>query len=312
MRMEHLQYLIEINNYHSISAAAQALYLSQTTLSAILKGVEEELGFPIFLRTHNGVQPTTEGEEALALIWEILSRYEEIQGLGGADTSRRPVPILLSPTINEALSLPLSRRFLEREPEGNLEFHIEVGDEIGNRILNNDGNIGVTYYTQRHLEEYRAIASKYQVEVEVLCRDKLYLLMRRNHPLAGRRSISVDELCDLNFAILDHFNTQEDSIAQPRYLGHGNRYTTFPNVTLLKRAVCSGNVVSLLSGYAIQHGSESCPEELLGIPLTGTREENAILMCLIHRPDSSVRYQEKVAIQCIKEHFAALDWRENT
>lgn len=312
MRMEHLQYLIEINKHHSISAAAQSLYLSQTTLSAILKGIEEELGFPIFHRTHNGVQATAEGEEALSLIWEILSRYEEIQGLGGADTSRRPVPILLSPTINEALSLPLSRRFLEREPEGNLEFHTEVGDEIGSRILNNDGNIGVTYYTQRHLEEYRAIASKYQVEVEVLCRDRLYLLMRQDHPLAGRRSISVDELCDLNFAILDHFNTQEDSIAQPRYLGHGNRYTTFPNVTLLKRAVCRENVVTILGGYAIQHGCEGCQEKLVGIPLTGTREENCILMCLIHRPDPCVRYQEKVAIQCIKEHFASLDWTEST
>lgn len=53
MRIEHLQYLIEINRRHSISAAAQELYLGQTTLSAIVKNAEDELGFPLFYRTHN-------------------------------------------------------------------------------------------------------------------------------------------------------------------------------------------------------------------------------------------------------------------
>ena len=133
MRMEHLYDLLEIEKHHSISAAAQAHYLSQTTLSSIVKSMEEELGFLIFKRTHCGVQTTAEGEEALAIIREILSRYEQIQQLGGPDTSRSPVPLILSPTISESLCLPLSRLFLEREPDGNLEFRTGVGDEIGSR-----------------------------------------------------------------------------------------------------------------------------------------------------------------------------------
>lgn len=312
MRMEHLYDLLEIEKYHSISAAAQAHYLSQTTLSSIVKSAEEELGFLIFKRTHCGVQTTAEGEEALAIIREILSRYEEIQKLGGPDTSRSPVPLILSPTISESLCLPLSRLFLEREPDGNLEFRTGVGDEIGSRIINGEGNIGITYYTQRHLEEFQAIAAKYQVEVEVLRRDRLCLLLRRDHPLAARESVSVHDLVNLNFAILDHFNTQEDSIAYAKHLGSGNRYATFPNVTLLKRAVCSENCVSILSDYAIRHGAGigTEPEQFIGLPLSDTREENDILMYLIRRQDRSVRHQEKVLIRCIRDYFRSIDEEE--
>ena len=77
MRMEHLQYLIEIGRRHSISAAAQELYLGQTTLSSIVKSAEDELGFPLFYRTHSGVQATAEGDEALSLIGDIHACYEK-------------------------------------------------------------------------------------------------------------------------------------------------------------------------------------------------------------------------------------------
>ena len=47
MRSEHLRYLLEIDQCHMISLAAQNLYLSQTSLSAALKNIEGELGFSI-------------------------------------------------------------------------------------------------------------------------------------------------------------------------------------------------------------------------------------------------------------------------
>ncbi|MBM6722611.1 helix-turn-helix domain-containing protein [Pseudoflavonifractor phocaeensis] len=51
MKLEHFRYFLEIGRLHSISAAARSLHIRQTTLSAIVKGAEEELGYPIFRRT---------------------------------------------------------------------------------------------------------------------------------------------------------------------------------------------------------------------------------------------------------------------
>ena len=111
----------------------------------------------------------------------------------------------------------------------------------------------------------------------------------------------------LNFAILAHFNTYENSIAYVKQLGVCNRYTTFPNLSLIRQAVLTQNMATILSGYAIQHGLTSDLDQLKRIALKGTRYENEIIMCLIHRSDSSIRFQEKVLIHCIKDYFSQLE-----
>lgn len=94
MRMEYLRYLLEISRHRSISTAAQALYLSQTSLSTTVRRIEDELGFHIFSRTHSGVEITAEGEEALALITEILIRFDKIQRLGKLGSAATPAVLL--------------------------------------------------------------------------------------------------------------------------------------------------------------------------------------------------------------------------
>ena len=306
MRMEYLRYLLEIDRRHSISAAAQALYLSQTTLSSTLKRIETELGFSIFSRVQGGVETTAEGDEALAIIEEILDKYQEIQQLGGQGTAASPVVLLLSPTISEALSIPLNQRFLEQNPDWNLEFHSVLGDKIGSQIINGESNIGITYYSADHFSEYCSIASKYGVKVTILYWDHLYLLVRRDHLLAERERVFAGELNDLNFAILPHFNTQEDSIAYAKHLGTGNRYTTFPSVALLKQAVVQNNMVTILSGYTIYHSVEKEDDQFRAVPLVGTENRNKIAMCLLHRSEQSISEQEKKLIQCVLDYFREL------
>ena len=67
MRIEYLEYLLEVARSKSISAAAKRLYLSQTSLSAIVNSLEKELNIKIFQRTHKGIVLTAEGEQALEL-----------------------------------------------------------------------------------------------------------------------------------------------------------------------------------------------------------------------------------------------------
>ena len=78
MKLEHFRYLLEVGRLHSISAAARSLHIRQTTLSAIVKSAEEELGYPIFRRTPSGVAATAAGERFLVLAWEINLKYEEL------------------------------------------------------------------------------------------------------------------------------------------------------------------------------------------------------------------------------------------
>ena len=69
MQVEHLRYLLDIYNLRSISAAAHYLHIAQTTLSAVIKSVEDELGFSVFKRMPTGVAPTEKVQAVLNLAW---------------------------------------------------------------------------------------------------------------------------------------------------------------------------------------------------------------------------------------------------
>ena len=307
MRISHLRYLLEIDKHHSISAAAQELYLGQTTLSAILRGLEDELGFRLFNRTRSGVTATPEGEEALILAWDICNCFDAIKKLGDQSSSLQvPVSIATSPTINSALALPLNSMFNEKEPSGNLEFQVMSGEKVGASLVKNDYNIGITYMSEHDLDNYQKVASRYQIQVEPVLKDHLYLLVNRNTPLARRDSVFADELTNMTFAMLPHFNASEGSIANAKSFGTRNHYTTFSTVALVKHAVLEQNMVALMTGYAIAHNHSVDNSQLKALQLLGGGDGTPIHLCLIHQGDSNLRYQEKLVVQCIRDYFANL------
>lgn len=97
MKLEYCSYLLEINQLHSISAAAKSLHIGQTTLNAIVKRVEEELGFAIFQRTPNGVTATEAGTRLMEILWEINVHYEELLRIKKRDASDVPLITIPSP-----------------------------------------------------------------------------------------------------------------------------------------------------------------------------------------------------------------------
>lgn len=74
MRLEQLQYFIEIAHTKSISIAAEHLYVTQPALSRAIKALEDELGVILFTRTVEGAFLTKEGETLLPEILEILQK----------------------------------------------------------------------------------------------------------------------------------------------------------------------------------------------------------------------------------------------
>ena len=130
-------------------------HIRQTTLSAAVKSVEEELGYPIFQRTPSGVAPTQPGEQFLALAWEIHIKYEELLRLKQRTTEGGPtVRLLLPPSVMSCLSLPLTKRFCQFELRGNLAFEECMSMEVCNRITAGEANLGLTYLTEENLRQY--------------------------------------------------------------------------------------------------------------------------------------------------------------
>lgn len=81
MTIQQLQYALAVYRAGSISGAASALNLAQPNLSGTIRALEEELGYPIFLRNSKGVQPTERGLEALSLASQMVDCHKKMSVL---------------------------------------------------------------------------------------------------------------------------------------------------------------------------------------------------------------------------------------
>ena len=79
MRIEQLEYVLEVARQKSFSMAANHLHVSQQSLSQSIKNLEQELGVELFARTNRGVYQTREGELVVDFSRDMLSRYEQLR-----------------------------------------------------------------------------------------------------------------------------------------------------------------------------------------------------------------------------------------
>lgn len=301
MKLEHFRYLLEVNRLHSISAAARSLHIRQTTLSAMVKSAEEELGFPIFQRAPTGVIATPTGEQFMALAWEINVKFEELLSLKQRTIDgSQAITLLLAPVIMPALPVYLTQRYHKFEVRGNLSFHECLSKEIGSRLLENAANIGVTYLTEQEILHFRDEAEKHHIIIERLLEDQLYLLVAKDHPFARMDTVTADLIQEQRLATA---KTIQDDAVLGKVMASCPRRTTFSDISLMMQAVAEQNMVAFLPKYTILAMDHAKTSPYCVRPTTDTEKENRLYLCLLHRQESALRYQEKILVSCIREHF---------
>lgn len=124
--LRHLQFLVAIADHLNFSRAAEACFVTQPTLSAGLKELEDRLGVSLVERTRRSVMLTPLGEEIVVRGRGILTDVEDLEGLARAHSNPLQGDLRLGtiPTIGPFLipkALPILRtafpelRFFLRE-----------------------------------------------------------------------------------------------------------------------------------------------------------------------------------------------------
>ena len=97
MDLHYLEYIIEIANMHSISRAAENLFITQSTLSQYLSRLEAELGVSLFERKRNEMTLTPAGKLYVSTCEEMLQKkrelYNQLSEMGQAKTGSFSVGI---------------------------------------------------------------------------------------------------------------------------------------------------------------------------------------------------------------------------
>lgn len=76
--MKYLSYAITVARCGSVTQAARKLYMAQPNLSRAISELEQNLGFPLFIRTRQGMTLTAQGERFLKEAEAMLEKLEAL------------------------------------------------------------------------------------------------------------------------------------------------------------------------------------------------------------------------------------------
>ena len=78
MTLQQCRYIVEVSKHKSISKAAEALFVTQPSISKAIRDLEDDLGITILDRCNKGVTFTKEGTELLFFAKMLMEQTESI------------------------------------------------------------------------------------------------------------------------------------------------------------------------------------------------------------------------------------------
>lgn len=250
MRIYDLECLLEVAHNKSISQTAQKLYLGQTTLSAIIRSVEKELGLQIFKRTNAGLVVTPLGEDALSIAEEIVSHAHDFDQLFlKQDHRKRVVHFLAYSAACDFLMVYLSQLLREEDRHIVLSIQPAHSENIIKKLINSEANIGIGGTYKDHFYRQQSLCKENAFITEELFHDQFYIFVSSQSPLAAKKTIALAELSREHIASTNHFPFRNSKPASP-LCNELDQYTVFPTIESIKKAIVQNQMVGILPGLA--------------------------------------------------------------
>jgi DNA-binding transcriptional LysR family regulator len=105
VEFRHLKYIVAVAETANFTRAAERLFLAQPSLSKQIRDLEDEIGFPIFVRNREGVRITPAGQMIIAYAQEALAARGEVVTMARAVHKGEVTPLRFgfSPFVNPEL-----------------------------------------------------------------------------------------------------------------------------------------------------------------------------------------------------------------
>lgn len=180
--LNQLEQLIAIEQYNTISNAAQHLNISQPALSRSIQRLEEELEVSLFDRKKNKMTLNEDGLQAVEYAKRIIDLSNEMkETLINAAKARRTISIgSMAPAPLWAIEPEIKKI----HPQMEIHSEMKSKEELEKGLLDNTYQIIIT---NEPLNNKDIICIDY-------CEEDLYIALPPAHPLASRKELSLSDL----------------------------------------------------------------------------------------------------------------------
>lgn len=183
MRIEQLQQFLILAEELNYSNAAERLYISQPSLSKSIRAMEQELGEQLFHRGTRRVTLTESGQVLLEYAKTICRTYEEAQEQLHARKTANIVAEVMPLTFQHDIADMLAE-FSRCSPDIRMRIMERENQETINRLKRNEIDLAIMRY-EGHDESLRVIP---------VLSNKIILAVSRDHPLASKDRVSLQEM----------------------------------------------------------------------------------------------------------------------
>ena len=194
MTITQLRYVITISQANSMNEAARHLFISQPSLSASVKDLEEEIGIELFRRTNRGVMVTPEGEEFLGYARQVVEQYQliETRYVEKKEVKKKFSVSMQHYTFAVNAFVEMVKQFGMDEYE--FAIHEEKTYEVIEDVKNFKSEIGILYLNGFNRKVLTKLFQEYGLEFHEILRCGVYVYLWKGHPLAQKEEIALEEL----------------------------------------------------------------------------------------------------------------------
>ncbi len=197
MTLQQLKYAVAVADTHNITEASRRVFISQPSLTAAIRELEEEMGIIIFSRSNKGVTITNEGDEFLSYARQVLEQAALLE-----DRFKNPDNAASGNTIFSVSCQHYSfavNAFVDVIREfGGLEYNFTLREtqthEIIEDVAHLKSEVGILYMSYKNENVISKLIKKNNLTFEPLYKTPLYVFISKRNPLAEKYSIRLEEL----------------------------------------------------------------------------------------------------------------------
>jgi len=193
MEIHQLRYFAKVADLGGFTRAAEACFVAQPSLSQQIIKLETELGAPLFERLARRVILTEAGMRLRPIAEQILRLVDEVKGCVGGDAEAGRIAVGSPPTVVPYFLTRVLGAFAQAYPRAQVELVEDVTSAIVRKLHDCEVDLAVLPLPIEGAD----------FEIQPLFEEELFLLLPTGHRLAHRPQITIDDIQEEPFILLN-------------------------------------------------------------------------------------------------------------
>ena len=266
MTLKQILYVRAVSKAGSIGKAAEALFISQSSLSESIQNLEREYDMVLFERTSRGISLTRQGEEFLKDTQLLSNIYQDLDDKYKNRKSDREHFCVSSlhhvsgiDAFEHIVSQPKNQKYHLGYFEGNM-------DQVLQDVETNRSDVGVLCFTSDSRSTIIKACNRRNIFFQHMKYDLLHIYVHKTHPLAGRGSVTLAEIQQHPF-----ISYEECHPSSARFTPTRRQWDPQQQIISVSDRAMAYSVLALGSAYVTGSGyltQEDCRRSLVTAPIT--------------------------------------------